>query len=244
MKKQKNMKKTGRKWVNRRTRVKYPALNKGMNLSSRKDYIEPEYIKGTFDKDGRQVIRPLNDKEMDFLNKFYEETVVTNFYHNPELRNLNKQKRQIIECETIFELKKEIKRLEQNKKVNRKRIKELKEIIKITKKQNEEVFSEELVDLEVEIQDLREELLLYPDTEDHKVFYNENNSRNNCIFNKKRITGKLLDLNVEEYDAFVTQESEFYDGEYIPEEEYDPSLEEKYKEIAEEVKQYFKDQKS
>jgi len=215
-----------------------------MNLSSRKDYIEPNYINGVFDKNGQKVIRELTPKEIEFLNQFYEETIVTNFYHDPELKRLQKKKREIIEDSTVQEIKSEVKRLEENKEANRKRIRELKEVIRITKKQNEETFSDKLANLEKDIQELREELLLYPDTEDHKLFYNENNSRNSCIFNKKRITGKLSDLNIEEYEAFLSSHGDEYDCEYVPEEEYDESLEERCRDILEEIKDHFKDQKS
>jgi hypothetical protein len=215
-----------------------------MNLSSRKDYIETDYVNGVYDKTGNPVIRKLTFKEKEFLNKFYEETVVTNFFHHPELKLLNQKKRQIIEDGTVMELKSELNSLEKNKTANKQKIKDLKEIIRITKKQNEETFSEELYDIEKELQELREEKLLYSDREDHKVFYNENNSRNNCLFNKKRITGKLFDLDIEEYDAFISRNYENLDAEYLPEEEIDSSLEERAERILKEVVDYFKGQKS
>ena len=55
MEKQKNMTQNGKKTdkkPSRRARTKYPALNKGLNTLSRKDYIEPDYLDGVFDKDG------------------------------------------------------------------------------------------------------------------------------------------------------------------------------------------------
>lgn len=214
-----------------------------MNLTSRKDYIEADYVKGVFDSQGKQVIRELTSKEKDFLNKFYEETIVTNFYHDPELKRLNNKKREIVEDVTIKALKNEIRKLEKNQEENRNRIKQLREIIRITKKQNEETFSDQLDELEDDMQELREKLLLYPDKEDHKIFYNENNARNACIFNKKRITGQLTDFKLEEYEAFLENSGD-YDNEYIPEEEYDESLNERSKVILEEIIEYFKEKKS
>lgn len=67
------------KKVNKRSRAKYPALDKALNTKARRDYIEPEYINGVFDGEGRQVIRPLTADEKEWLNKFYEETIVTSF---------------------------------------------------------------------------------------------------------------------------------------------------------------------
>ncbi|NJN50296.1 MAG: hypothetical protein HC798_03970 [Polaribacter sp.] len=81
---------------NKRDNIKYPALDKGVNLVSRKDYIESDYINGVFDSDGKEVIRPMTDSEKQWLNKFYEETIITNFQHNNEIKTLNKQKKNII----------------------------------------------------------------------------------------------------------------------------------------------------
>ena len=209
-----------------------------MNLSSRKDYIEPEYINGVYNAKGEQVIRPLSEDEKAWLNKYYEETVVTNFYHEPELKKLNRVKKAIIEDDTVQDLKSEIKKLSSNKKTNGKRIKELKEIIKLTKKQNEETYSEKLELIEDALEDARKKHLLYPDKEDHKKFYNDNNSRNACLFNKMRIMGKLDDLDISEYDDFVAKKLQGYDAEYLPDEE-EPLDSQKVEEILEEIKEYF-----
>lgn len=240
MKKQKNTTKNGKKEKSRRSKAKYPALNKGMNLSSRKDYIEPDYVNGVYDSEGRQVIRALTEDEKSFLNKFYEETIVTNFYHDKELRTLNRHKKDIIEDATVKELFSQLKELEKDKENNKKKIKDLKEIIKLTKKQNEEIYNDELSSLEEELDELRKEKLLYPDREDHKLFYNLNNSRNNCIFNKTRIMGRLISMDAEEYDNHMVKELLGKDTEFIPKEELEEGLEEKYSEILKEVKDYFK----
>ena len=56
----------------------------------RQDYIEPDYVNGVLDKDGNQVIRPLNKPEKDFLNAFYEEVIGANFMHDEILKELHK----------------------------------------------------------------------------------------------------------------------------------------------------------
>jgi hypothetical protein len=234
--------KTGPK--TKRQKVKYPALNKGMNLNSRKDYIEPEYINGVFGEDGKQVIRALTPEEKEWLNKYYEETVVTNFYHDPDLKKLNRHKKSIIVDDTVRTMQDQVKELQKDKETNKKRIRELKEIIRLTKKQNEETYSEALEDVEEALQELREQVLLYPDKEDHKEFYNHNNARNNCIFNKTRIMGKLTDLNIEEYDAYVANTIKDLDTEFLPDENEEINFD-KVEEILEEVKAHFvKKQKS
>lgn len=190
-----------------------------MNLSSRKDYIEPDYINGVRDKDGKEVIRPLTDSEKEWLNKFYEETVVTNFFHEPELKKLNRIKKSIIQDDTVKELQKEVKELSENKNLNKTRIKQLKEIIKLTKKQNEETYADQLEDIEEDLQEARDKYLFYPDKEDHKIFYGDNNARNACIFNKMRITGKLDDFEVSEFDNYLAERLAGLDVEYLPEDE-------------------------
>jgi hypothetical protein len=207
MKKRKNTTTNIKKGLSKREKSKYPALQKGLNLSSRKDYIEPDYVKGVYDANGQMLIRPLTEDEMQFLNQYYEESVVTNFYHDPELRKLNKLKRSIIEDDTVKTMQKEVKRLrETDRKLHSRRIRELKEIIKITKKQNEETYSERLELIEEELQELREDKLLYPDTDDHKAFYNHNNSRNNCIFNKYRSMNQLMYLDNKQIDYALMQD--------------------------------------
>lgn len=194
MKKQKNSKKNNKTKGkgNRRNQVKYPGISKNKNLPSRQDYIEPEYINGVLNEKDELVIRALNDEELEFLSKFYEETISTNFLHNDKLKKLNKFKRMIIEDSVVQELKKE---LEKVKKTDKKRAKELKHIIKITKKQNEEVYAEKLKDLEEEMQALRDEHLLYSNKEYHKELYKENNSRNFCLFNKYKTSFRLDSIN-------------------------------------------------
>lgn len=205
MKKQKNTTQSGKKGKStKRQKEKYPALNKGLNLSSRKDYIEPDYVDGVFDQQGNQVIRPLNDKEKKWLDDFYAETVVTDFLHHPDLKKLNDYRRAIIEDEIVKDLKAQKKELQKDKVNNKKRIREISEIITITKKQNGEIYADQLQYIDEELQELREKHLLYSDKEDHKQFYNHNNSRNNCIFNRSRMTGKLSDLEIDEYDAYVS----------------------------------------
>jgi hypothetical protein len=69
----------GEEKVNKRRKVKYPALDPRFNLKGRKCYIEADYINGVYNQNGNMVMRPLTDDEKEWLNKYYEETVVTSF---------------------------------------------------------------------------------------------------------------------------------------------------------------------
>ena len=62
----------------KRDKVKHPYLKHGMNTKSRKDFIEPDYVDGVVGVDGGIAIRPLNEEERDWLNKYYKEVVNTN----------------------------------------------------------------------------------------------------------------------------------------------------------------------
>lgn len=185
-----------------RSLSKYPALDKGLNLLSRKEYIEADYINGVYDSKGNQIIRPLTEEELKFLNQFYEETVVTNFTHNSDIKRLLRNKKKIVEDDQVIALKREIETLSADKATNKKRIKELKEIIKLLKKQNEETYAHKLRPIEKELKSTRKEKLLYPDKEDHKTFYNDNNARNSCIYNKANITKSLMNITEENQDLF------------------------------------------
>ena len=47
----------------RRSQTPYPALQPKFNLKSRQDYMDTEYVNGVYDKEGNQLIRPLDEKE-------------------------------------------------------------------------------------------------------------------------------------------------------------------------------------
>lgn len=86
-----------------RSQIKYPALDKKYNLKRRQDYMEPDYINGVKNDDGDLVIRPLNEEEKEFLNKFYEETVNANFLHSDELRDIHNQIKELEQIENPTE---------------------------------------------------------------------------------------------------------------------------------------------
>lgn len=65
--------------MSRRSKSPYPALDPRLNLKSRAEIIETDYINGLYDKDGNQVIRALTEDEKAWLNKFYTETVNASF---------------------------------------------------------------------------------------------------------------------------------------------------------------------
>lgn len=99
-----------KKKVTRRSKAKYPALQKKYNLKMRQDYIETDYINGVYDPCCNLVIRALNPCEKDFLNKYYEEVINANFKHNPVLKDLSIQIKEIKKQPTLTE--EEVKKLD------------------------------------------------------------------------------------------------------------------------------------
>jgi len=89
-------KKQGKKSKSRRSMNQYPALQKNLNLKTRRYYIEPDYIDGIIGISGTQGIRPLSDKEKSFLNQFYEEYIISSFKKDgKDLHKTDEQRREI-----------------------------------------------------------------------------------------------------------------------------------------------------
>lgn len=152
--------------TNRRRKSKYPALSRKYNLKLRQDYIEPDYVNGVFNDKGEMVIRPLNDEEKEFLNKFYEEVIGANFLYDDDLKNIHE----------------EMKVLKKKKKLTKEETTELERL--------QDVYYRRI-----------NEILLYPDEEDRRQLYRENNQRNSCLMNRTKAAGRLYEINEDTYDS-------------------------------------------
>jgi hypothetical protein len=83
-------------------RKKFQHLNKSGARSSRKFFIETDYIRGVVNDFGEQVIRPMNEEEIEFLDKFYKEEIHGTFKTDKESTQLfRKAKRVSIKTENI-----------------------------------------------------------------------------------------------------------------------------------------------
>jgi len=74
-----------------RSQQKYPCLEKRFNLKLRDEFIDNDYIDGVFDDKGNMVIRPLNDKEKEWLNQFNREYINANFNGTSEIKKTAKE---------------------------------------------------------------------------------------------------------------------------------------------------------
>lgn len=227
---------------NKREKSKYPALSRNLNLKSRKDYIEAdEYIDGVRNSEGEIVIRPLTDEEKQFLNDFYAETIITNFLHDPRLKKLTRDKQNLLNNETTKSIKLQIKKLKEDKEDNREKIIELKQIIKTIKDQNKDLNQDKINEINKEMQEIRDEVLLYPNKEDHKQFYNSNNSRNNCLYNRSIMMNKMTFIDEKDFDMFSDHVS---DDVYDYEDYLIYELEERqYQKEGERLKEVMKEEK-
>lgn len=77
---------TKKRYKNRREREKYPALDVGLNLKSRTESIDYDYV------------NKLSDKDKAWLNKFTEEFVNASFDTTNTRRNLHKSKEGRRDC--------------------------------------------------------------------------------------------------------------------------------------------------
>lgn len=147
-------------------------------------------MNGIFDDEGNEIMRPWNEKEKEFMNKFYEETVNANFVANPELRRKRKELKQV-----------QLKLAE----INPKFTDNIRELSKVERK------------LDKEVTKLREEHLLYPDPKDHKKIYAEDYGNKMCILSDRKSKGCLLEHRDELYEEFYKRAAEFRDSEFVEE---------------------------
>ena len=168
-----------KKKKNRRSNTKYPALKKQYNLKLRSDYIETDYVNGVVDANGVVVIPPLDEEAKKFLNDFYEEEVNTNFNHIKDYRIRD----------SLAVIRKEYTPLRKLKT----------KLIKADEHIPSEIW-DRLADLRLEFHNIAEGHLINTDIEEHYRIYTENNERNRCLFNRKKTSGVLNELNNETYN--------------------------------------------
>lgn len=76
-------------------------MAKKSNYNKKRNLIGKSYVNGIKNEDGEQVIRPLNESEIEFLNKFNEEFVNRNFQkdetdvHYPLIQQNKKEVRKL-----------------------------------------------------------------------------------------------------------------------------------------------------
>lgn len=176
-------KKTGQKnSPQKKHQNKFSYLYPNSTKSNRKDFIEFEYVRGVYDENGNQVIRPLNAEELDFLNKFYKESV-----HN----SFNK-------TDKTSEIVKEIRSLKR-KYSNWRR-----------KKGNAgQVNAEIEAQIEAKKREFREanEGLdnFYPEYDQQYEIRSDNYKRKECVINMKKNNGELLEY--KEYEDYEVESS-------------------------------------
>lgn len=232
---------------NKRSQAKYPSLEKKLNLKSRQEFIELDYLDGITPvdaKDNPLIAQPLNDEEMAFLNQFYEESVSTNFLHHPKLKELNDLKGAIINCSEVNEITLKIKELRDRltgsqeheiaslSSSTKERITKLEQKRKELKKQNQNQYFTELQALNREIQKTRDEVLLISNPKDIAKCYDANNSRNRDIYNQKKSMGWLINLDPQKHDAYYSTKLDHMGIDY---EEYQTCIREQVMDEEEEM---------
>jgi len=70
---------------------KFQHLSKRGSRIHRQEFIESQYVSGVYNESGEQVIRPLNEEEKAFLDKYYKEFVHGTFSTDKESTALFKK---------------------------------------------------------------------------------------------------------------------------------------------------------
>lgn len=152
-----------------RDKKEFPYLDKRYNLKSRRDYMDNTYyVDGVKNKKGEYLMRPLNDEEKEFLNKFNSEYYGASFDVD-DSKNLHQFK---ADKETLDAI--------------RQSIRELKATIKEGEKTG--MDKEKLRALYREAEATREQLTeLNPKLK----CTDANNQRNSCLVNKGKATNTV-----------------------------------------------------
>lgn len=168
---------------NKRNQTKYPALDKTYNLRTRSELYDYDYINGYHDEETGVSIRPLNEKEKEFLNKFTEEFVNAEF---------KKSKRRV----------QRKKRVEHPKNASLKKLNKI--ILDYLKTMTDTVNSSDITsssktNLRRTISKFKNEIkkkikkeMKYIKDFYKKEAYDNNNSRNRCILTRAKAQGKVI----------------------------------------------------
>lgn len=196
-----------------RSKKKNRNLDKRVNTKARYDYIEADYIDGVYDDSGNELIRPLTGEEKNWLDRYYSETIVTDFYTTPELKEL-KKKLDEAELEagrehsspTVKKLIKVLQKL-QNEDDELEHIDKIvklrKKIRKLEKNIGKRLSLPHLIKIRQDIIELQSVELLYSNKEEQLEMYENNNRRNECIYNKAKSKGMLHSFDTNEYDNYI-----------------------------------------
>lgn len=150
----------------KRDSSKYPNLNKSLNTKLRRDYLDNlYYVDGVKNRGSDEhVIRPLDDSEKEWLNKFNGEYYGASFDKDDD-KNLHSNRADDV---TIYNLRQDISKLR-----------------KLAAKESDVDAARGLyMELEEQLDYLRE---VYP----KKKCQDDNNSRNRCLLNTGKATNQV-----------------------------------------------------
>ena len=151
----------------KRGSYKYPNLKRSLNTKLRRDYLDNVYYVDGVKKGDEQVIRPLNDSEKEWLNKFNGEYYGASFDKNDD-NNLHSNTADDV---TIYNLRQDISKLR-------------KDAAKAFKNDEVDLARELYEELEEQLDYLRE---IYP----KKKCQDDDNARNRCLLNTGKATNEV-----------------------------------------------------
>ena len=164
------------KQTGQKARKKYNHVYPQSTYKHRADLIETNYIKGVYNDQGEQVMRPLNEEELAFLDKFYKETVHLSFSSNDITKQLVKDIRKLRGKYSAWKRKKD-------------------------NKDQINVELEALIEAKVNLFKEESEKLgnFYTDFDSQGIVRSDSYKSKNCIYNIKKINSKLDSIDAQEY---------------------------------------------
>lgn len=166
-------------------KVKFNPLHKGGGLSYRKDHIDTEYIKGVYDDSGKQVIRPLNKQELEWLSRFYNEEVNVTFEESARSKQLKNKYKKLAKKHKDY---------------------------KATFNEDHPEVLQVKKELEAERELLGN---FNYKNEDRSKLYNKDYIRREDLMSVSKAMGDLINFDIQEYDKFTYQAAKDLDPEHL-----------------------------
>lgn len=149
-------------------------------MKTRQEFIEADYVNGVYDSKGNELIRPMTKEEVEWLTQFYAETEHGNFLKTQEIEE---------QTEAYKELCRQMKK--SKKTMSSGQVLELREKI-------EESYRK-LVQLRSETN------TFYPEDVDRKEIFDKGNRRKEDLFNRAKVSGGLVSLDLPDFDQFTSR---------------------------------------
>ena len=185
-----------KKKKSKRSELKYSSFDGAHNLKTRFELFDQDYINGFYDAETGESIRPLNNKEKDWLNRFNSEFINADFRSKRVSKKIKKEHPKNANLKKLHKILNQYLK-EMNDKVGEANV-SLKSTANIRR-----TISKFRVQLKKKIQ---KEMRFI---KDHykKQSEDSNNARNRCVLTRAKAQGKALGI-IDLSEGFPSNENE------------------------------------